>query len=80
MIRFFDFLFSLPEQEQLYLINSLESDYSGENIVNILVPALETNPSDTLKEALIKALGESKNEGAVSILNEIYNLICFEFS
>lgn len=72
-IDFFDFLFSLPEQEQLYLINSLESDYSGENIVNILVPALETNPSDTLKEALIKALGESKNEGAVSILNEIYN-------
>ncbi|MEI7473852.1 MAG: hypothetical protein WCK67_03660 [bacterium] len=70
-IDFFDFLFSLPEEEQLSLISSLKTDYSGEYIVNVLVPALESNPSGRIKEALIEALGESKNEGAVSILNDI---------
>lgn len=72
-IDFFDFLFSLPQNEQISLINSLKDDYSGENIINVLVPALETNPSDELKEIIIETLGLSKHEGAVAVLNDIYH-------
>jgi len=70
-IDFLDFLFSLPESEQINLVASLKEDYSGEYLVNIAIPALESNPSSKLEEELIKILGESRSPLAISVLNDI---------
>lgn len=70
-IDFMDFLFSLPEAEQINLFYSLKDDYSNENIVNVAVPALEANPSPLLEEELIKILGETRSCRAVPALNDV---------
>ncbi|MFH0702645.1 MAG: hypothetical protein V2B14_03800 [bacterium] len=67
-IDFLDFLFSLPEDEQLNLAYSLKQDYTGENLVNVLIPALESKPSSKLEEFLIKLLGETRTPLAVPAL------------
>jgi len=70
-IDFLDFLFSLPESEQINLVSSLKEDYSGEHLVNIAVPALEASPSPKLEEELIKILGESRSAFAIPVLNDV---------
>ena len=70
-IDFLDFLFSLPESEQINLVSSLKEDYSSEYLVNIAVPALEAKPSIKLEEALIKILGETRSPIAIPALNDV---------
>jgi len=70
-IDFLDFLFSLPESEQINLVSSLKEDYSSEYLVNIAVPALEAKPSLKLEEALIKILGETRSALAIPALNDV---------
>lgn len=70
-IDFLDFLFSLPESEQINLVSSLKDDYSSEHLVNVAVPALEAKPSLKLEEELIKILGETRSPYAVPSLNDI---------
>lgn len=65
-IDFLDFLFSLPENEQIDLIQSLSEDYSGDYLANILTTALESNPSEKIKAVLIETLGGTKSLIAVS--------------
>ena len=70
-IDFLDFLFSLPESEQINLISSLKEDYSSEHLVNVTVPALEANPSARLEEELVKVLGETRSPLAVPPLTNV---------
>ena len=70
-IDFLDFLFSLPEDEQINLVASLKEDYASEYLVNVAVPALLAGPSLKLEEALIKILGETRSPLAVPALNDI---------
>lgn len=70
-IDFLDFLFSLPENEQINLVSSLKEDYSSEYLVNVIAPALEAKPSIKLEEELIKILGETRSQLAVPVLNDI---------
>lgn len=70
-IDFLDFLFSLPETEQINLVSSLKDDYSSEHLVNVAVPALEAKPSLKLEETLIKILGETRSRLAVPALTDI---------
>ena len=70
-IDFLDFFFALGDNEKIQLINSLKEDYPGEELASILVPALESMPSENIQEALIEALGESKSYIGVQSLNNI---------
>ncbi len=70
-IDFLDFLFSLPENEQINLITSLKNDFPGESLVNVAVPALESKASVKLQEELIKILGETRSASAIPALNNI---------
>ena len=78
-IDFLDFLFSLPESEQINLVNSLKDDYSSEYLVNIVVPALEANPAPRLEEELVKILGETRSVFAVPALNDVLKYSKNEF-
>jgi hypothetical protein len=70
-IDFLDFLFSLPEPEQINLVASLKEDYSSEYLVNVAVPALEAKSSQKLEEELIRILGETRSVYAVPALNDV---------
>ncbi|OGH96971.1 MAG: hypothetical protein A2104_04485 [Candidatus Melainabacteria bacterium GWF2_32_7] len=70
-IDFMDFLFSLPESEQIVLINSLKGDYPDEYLANILITTLDSQPSDKLEEILIEALGETKSQLSVPVLTRL---------
>ncbi|EKE02543.1 MAG: hypothetical protein ACD_20C00363G0009 [uncultured bacterium] len=70
-IDFLDFLFALPEQEQITLVESLKEDYPGEFLANILITALDTQPSEKLEEAIIVALGETRSELSVPVLTKL---------
>ena len=70
-IDFLDFLFSLPENEQINLVNSLKEDYSSESMVNVVVPALESKPSPHLEEELVKIIGETRSAKAVPVLKDV---------
>jgi len=78
-IDFLDFLFSLPEQEQINLVTSLKEDYSSENLVNIIVPALDAHCSQKLEEELVKILGETRSILAVEPLQDVVNYSQNEF-
>lgn len=67
-IDFLDFLSALPAKEQEMLIDSLTEDYDGDNLTNILIPVIMSNPYSTLAQSAIKAIGESKSNLAYPVL------------
>lgn len=67
-IDFLDFLTALPEQEKELLVNSLTEDYDGDNLTNILIPLIMSNPYSDIAQHCIKAIGESKSKLAFPIL------------
>ncbi len=69
-IDFLDFLFSLPDEEQMNLISSLQEDYSSECLVNVIIPAFESRLIPHMDEFLIKIIGETKSPIALFVLNE----------
>jgi len=73
VVDFLDFLYSLPENEQLNLINSLNQDYAGDHLANILVTTLESMPPENIQQVLIEALGETKSEISVPALYDLIN-------
>lgn len=70
-IDFLDFLFSLPDDEQVSLISSMKEDFTNQHLANVFVPALESKPSDTLSMMIIEALGGTRSPHSVSCLNDI---------
>lgn len=69
-IDFLDFLFSLPDSEQLNLISSLKNDYPSEFLTGIFLPTLEAKPSKEIYFLLIEALGNSRSEESMNILEK----------
>lgn len=70
-IDFLDFLFSLPQEEQINLLNSLIEDFSNEHLANIFIPALESSTSEELSSVIIETLGSIRSPYAISCLNDI---------
>jgi hypothetical protein len=70
-IDFLDFLFSLPLDEQINLVKSLANDYSGEYIVNVLIPAIKSKHSIDLLQTLVDTLGITKSPRAVPPLIDL---------
>lgn len=70
-IDFLDFLFALPISERLNLLKSLEADYQGDRLVNILSPILDASEEIEIKEFITRALGNSKTQSAITPLKNI---------
>lgn len=70
-IDFLDFLNALPTPEKEMLITSLTDDYDGDNLANILIPIILSNPYSDLSQMAIKAIGESKSYLAYPVLKWI---------
>ena len=69
-IDFLDFLFSLPENEQMNLISSLQEDYYSECLVNVVIPTFESKLVPHMDEFLLKILGETKSCKAALVLKD----------
>lgn len=70
-IDFLDFLFALPKDERINLVKSLETDYQGDRLVNILAPILDSSDDIEIKEFIIKVLGNTKTQSAVLALKNV---------
>lgn len=74
-IDFLDFLNALPETEQDMLLASLNDDYEGDNIANILTPVILSKPYSNLALTAIKYIGESKSKLAIPTLHWVIDNI-----
>lgn len=72
-IDFLDFLTSLPNSDKLMLINSLNEDYEGENLANILAPILYSNIDSEILKRTVEILGASKSSLAIEPINYVMN-------
>lgn len=70
-IDFLDFISALPEAEKTMLIESLNEDYDGDNLANILIPLILSSPYSELAQTAIKALGESRSLLAFPVLQDL---------
>lgn len=67
-IDFLDFLTALPSAEKEMLVESLTQDYDGDNLANILIPIIYSNPYSDISQIAISAIGESKSKLAYPVL------------
>ncbi len=72
-IDFLDFLAALPESDRLTLINSLNDDYSGDNLANILAPILYADFDQSVHKRTIEILGETKSSIAYEPIDWVLN-------
>lgn len=74
-IDFLDFICTLPEKDQIILINSLADDYSKDELANMLIPVfMSFSNSETGKTAL-KLLGNSKSQLAYHALESSLDFV-----
>lgn len=67
-IDFLDFLEALPQNEKEILVSSLTEDYDGDNLANILIPIILSDPYSDISQIAIKAIGESRSYLAYPVL------------
>ena len=67
-IDFIDFMSTLPEDEQIMLLNCLKEDYDSDQIVAVFAPCLKYTQSPKIKELIIEILGASKSYMSVESL------------
>lgn len=67
-IDFIDFVSTLPEDEQIMLLNCLKEDYDSDQIVAVFAPCLKYTQSTKIKELIIDILGGSKSYMSVESL------------
>ena len=68
-IDFFDFYFAVCKQDQENLLDSIISDYSGDELANILEPFVYFYPENHLNEKILYALADTKSPLALPPLN-----------
>jgi hypothetical protein len=71
LIDFIDFIFSLPAEEQCNLINSLQTDYQPEYLMNLYGPMIWSNPPRLSLEQIIRNLGGTKAKRAALLLEDL---------
>ena len=70
-IDFLDFINALPPKEGKMLLESLNNDYDGDNLANILSPLIISKPCSELAFDAITNIGSSKSELALRTLNYV---------
>ncbi len=68
-IDFLDFLHSLPEHDQIVLLQSLGEDYSKDELANMLVPVFLTMSDTETGKVALDILGNSKSQLAYHALS-----------
>jgi hypothetical protein len=71
LIDFIDFIFALPEGEQLNLIASLQSDYPAQAVMNLYEPILLSRPPEPLRDLILRGLGQVRSPENVLFLNQM---------
>ncbi len=71
LIDFIDFIFSLPMEEQVNLLSSLQADYSMDHLLNIYIPMFLAEPPLEVKELIIKSLGTIRHMQSAVFLDDI---------
>ncbi len=67
-IDFLDFMNALPDEEKEMLVTSLADDYDGDNLANILIPIILSQPYSDISQIAIKSIGETKSHLAYPVL------------
>jgi hypothetical protein len=70
LIDFIDFIFSLPVDEQVRLIQSLYDDYSTEYLIQLFLPIILALPPLESLERLLQLLGEIRSPVIALFLHE----------
>ncbi len=76
MLDFLDFLYTIPFNDKKILLNSLNDDYHGDALANIVYPILYSDFEDEIKLIAIDILSDSKSSVAIApikYLSEISN-------
>ncbi len=71
LIDFIDFIFSLPVEEQVNLLSSLQADYSMDHLLNIYIPTFLAEPPTEVKELILKSLGSIRHMQSAVFLDDI---------
>jgi len=69
-IDFMDFFSAIPQEEQRFLLKSLNEDYSHDALANILIPIFLSNPKSEISKEVISLLGSSKSQLAFHALED----------
>ncbi len=70
-IDFLDFINSLDVEDQLNLLQSLEYEYQGDELANILIPVFLSNPDSEAGRYALDMLGQTKSQLAFAALKDI---------
>lgn len=70
-IDFMDFISSLEQEDKIILINSLEEDYAGDALANILIPVFIYYISTPVGDAALSTLAKSRSQLAFHALENM---------
>lgn len=70
-IDFLDFINALPPSEAKMLLESLNNDYDGDNLANILSPLIVSKPLSEIAFEAIRNIGQTKSQLALHTLNYV---------
>ncbi|MBY0450694.1 MAG: hypothetical protein K2X01_08740 [Cyanobacteria bacterium] len=68
LIDFIDFIFSLPVDEQLNLIQSLHADYEPDHLLNIYIPTMWADPPKPIQELILRNISQIRTKRAALFL------------
>ena len=77
-IDFLDFILALSTEDKITLLKSLHSDYSGDELANILIPVFLSQPDSEVGKEALSILGESRSALAFHALNMSVNFVTDE--
>lgn len=69
MLDFLDFISNVSDEDASLLLNSLNEDYSGNSLANVIYPILYSDFSDSIKLKVIDILSETKSSLGIKPLN-----------
>jgi hypothetical protein len=70
-IDFLDFIGSLNLDDQISLLQSLETEHTGDELANILIPVFLSQPNSETGRYALEMLGETKSQLAFAALKDI---------
>jgi len=68
-IDFLDFMQALSKEDKITLLQSLNNDYSGDELANILIPVFLSQPDSEVGKEALHILGNSRSALAFHALN-----------
>lgn len=73
VIDFIDFIFSLPQGEQVRLVQSLQVDYPPDQLVNLYLPMVQADCPEEIRLLILRQLGQVRDPQVVQCLTTLEN-------